>query len=323
MAEVKFKTSIFFVDSEGGKRFLFKVINYGQETDELKFIFNHPESTDAIILNKEDGKYPEEITIRDYGELSYHSDGSLLWKLPKTKDGIEKVIDNPHGTGTRRTPLTALDEWEPVILGNIIRYKNCLTGLTQDARILPENDVIFSGDPFEYYIFLGHMKYQKPPNNGSNELIYRVNDIGENIDLILWVRKSNYYGEPFDFGGQQAINDNNRVRIAQPKLQFNNNGAIEIDLKILWNASWHVDIVSDQKMFNLQALRKLPPKTLVGKAYLNDNPYLIQLIDLISFNKGVAICPLFKGKKLGIEFAGVLDKDENGALFAFGTSPEN
>lgn len=321
MSKVKFKASIFFPDSDGEKRFLFKIINYGQETDELKFIFDHPKYENALIFNQEGKKYPDESIFRKYGELSYHSDGSLLWKLPETEEGHDKLVDNPHGTGSRRTALSALEEWEPVVHGNIIRYKTCYTSLTEDAQILPDKPEIFNGDPFEYYIFLGHMKYQKPPNSGSDELVYRINDVGKYIDMVLWVRKSQFYGEPFEFGGKTVINDNNRVGIAEPRLQVDERGAVELDLKILWNASWNTKVVDDNKDLNVNALKRLPPLSKISKAYLNDNPFLNQLIDLIGFNKGFAVSPFFKDKKLGIELTGILDKDEDGAFFGLGTNP--
>lgn len=184
MGKPKFKRSIFFPDTEV-QRFLFKVVNYGKDSDELKFIFDHPDFDKAIIYNKESDKYPEDSIIRHYGELTYHADGSLLWKLPESKKAYKKYVDNPHGTGTRRTPLNAISKWEPIVRGNIIRYKTCQVGLTNDARVLPDKNSIFNGDPFEYYIFLGDMRYQSPPNNKPNELIYRINDVGDNLDLIL------------------------------------------------------------------------------------------------------------------------------------------
>jgi len=320
MEEEKFKASIFFVDSQGEQRFLFKLINYGKDTDELKLIFNHPKSYNAIIYNEEGKNYPEESLIREYGEISYHSDGSLLWKLPKTKEGHRKVIKNPHGTGKRRTPLSALQGWEPVASGNIIRYNNCGTGLTDDAHILPSNSLIFNGDPFEYHIFLGHMKYSSPPNNGQDELIFRVNDVANNIDMIVWVRKSEFSGEPFKIGNTTAWNDNNRIRISEPRLQVKN-GAIEIDLRTLWNAEWNEDVVGDDKIINLAALDNLPPMTAFGKAYLRDNPYLNQIIVLAGFNKGFAMAPLFNGRPLDIKLIGILDKDEKGEFLGFGTGP--
>lgn len=268
-------------------------------------------------------KYPKGIIIRNYGELSYHSDGSLLWKLPESKKGHKRYVDNPQGTGSRRTPLNAISKWEPVVRGNIIRYKTCHTGLTNDARVLPNKKSLFNGEPFEYYIFLGNMRYQSPPNNKPNELIYRINDIGDNLDLILWVRKSEFHGEPFEIFGRTAINNNNRVGIVEPRLQVDKSGAIEIDLKMFWDAEWNTDIVDDRKLLNIDALKNAEPLTAIGKAYLKNNPFLNQLVDLIGFNKGFVVSLLFDEVKLDIEVTGVLDKNSDGEFLGLGTNPPN
>lgn len=322
MSDNRFKSSIFYIDSSGEKRFLFKLINYGNETDELKFIFSHPDSTDAVIHSGDEEKYPDEAIIRQYGELSYHSDGSLLWKLPQTKSGQQRIIHNPHETGSRRTPLNELDEWEPVVIGNIIRYSNCRTGLTEDAELLPENEVIFNGEPFEYYLYLGHMKYKNPPNAGNDEIIYRVNNVAKNLDMILWITKSDYKGTVHKFGDRVVINDNNRIRVAEPKLQFDNSGAVEIELKILRKVSWNPSVVNDDMRLNLQALSNLPPQTLIGKAYLRDNPYLNQLMELVGLSRGFAISPFFNKEKINIRLMGILDKDDDGEFLSIGTLPD-
>ena len=323
MGKPKFKRSIFFIDNNGDKRFLCKILNFGEEKDDLKFIFRHPESSDAIIHNSKGEKYPDESIFRYYGELTYHPDGSVLWKLPKTKKGEEKIVDNPHGTGTRRTRLSALEEWEPIVIGNIIRYQNCLDKLTGDAEILPEHDKIFNGEPFEYILFLGHMKYQSPPNIGEEEFIYRINNIGNEIDMIIWVRKSEFKGELFEYGNRTAINDNNRVRIAEPNLQVDKTGAIEIDIKKFWSAEWHEDVVGDDMIFNANSLRKLSPNTEVCKVYLKNNPFLKQLIEKVGMNKGFAMYPYFGLKKVNIRLVGIVDEDKKGKFLGIGTYPKN
>jgi len=321
MGKPKFSKSIFFIDNNGESRFLFRCINYGGENDELKFIFDHPESYSAILHIENDQKYPDDIDITFYGELSYHSDGSLLWKLPNYPIIRSTKYYNPHGPGARRTPLSAIDKWEPVVLGNIIRYNNCKTILLNDSIIIPENQNIFSGQPFEYYIFLRHLKYQTSPNNKSNEMVVRIEDVAQNLDLLIWFRKSDYKGFQFNIGKTTAVNDNNRVRIAEPRLQIDGTGAIELDLVILWNAEWNTDVVNDSMQLNIVNLFSLPP-TKVAKAYLKSNPYLNQLIELVGFNKGFVIQPFFRKQILKISLLGILDRDDDGEFLGIGTSPQ-
>lgn len=322
MEKPKFSRSIFFIDNNGEYRFLFRCINYGGENDELKFIFEHPKSYSPILHIDNDQKYPDDIDITFYGELSYHSDGSLLWKLPNYPIIRSTKYDNPHGPGARRTPLSAIDEWEPVVLGNIIRYNDCKAILLDDSIIVPENQNIFSGQPFEYYIFLGNLKYQIPQNNKSNEMVFRIEDVAQNLDLLIWFRKSDYKGFLFNIGNTTAVNDNNRIRIAEPRLQIDGTGAIELDLVILWNAEWNTDVVDDSMQLNIVNLFSLPPMTKVAKAYLKSNPYLNQLIKLVGFNKGFTVQPFFRKQVLYIRLIGILDRDDSGEFLGIGTGPK-
>lgn len=205
MGKLKFSGSIYFIDNNRENRFLFRCINFGEKTDELKFIFDHPESFRAIFHMENDQKFPDDIDIAYYSELSYHSDGSLLWKLPDYPVKQSSKYDNPHGIGARRTPLNLINEWEPVVLGNIIRYQDCNTLFMNDSVIVTENQNIFSGEPFEYHIYLGHLKYQSPPNNKSSEMICRIENVTQNLDMIIWFRKSDYKGFLFNIGSTKVL----------------------------------------------------------------------------------------------------------------------
>jgi hypothetical protein len=323
MRKLKFSRSIYFTDINGEKRFLFRCINYGRKGDELKFIFDHPNRSMAILHFENDQNFPDDVDIISYGELSYHSDGSLLWKLPDYPVEQCNKYDNPHGSGARRTPLNLIDEWEPVVLGNIICYQDCNSIILEDSIFVTVNTKIFSGEPFEYYIFLGHLKYQSPPNNKSEEMIFRIENISKNLDMIIWFRKSDYKGFLFNIGTTTAVNNNNRIRVAEPQLQINKNGSIELDLVILWNTEWNIDIVNETMQLNLATLLKLPPMTIVAKAYLKTNPYLIQLVKLIGFNKGFAIQPSFRKQKISKRLIGILDKDEKGEFLSIGTGTQD
>lgn len=323
MGKLKFSGSIYFIDFNGEKRFLFRCINFGRKSDELKFIFDYPNSSRALLHFENDQNYPDDVDIISYGELSYHSDGSLLWKLPNYPVEQCNKYDNPHRSGARRTPLKKIDEWEPVVLGNIIRYQDCNSIILEDSIVVTENTNIFSGEPFEYYIFLGHLKYQTPPNKKTEEMIFRIENISKTLDMIIWFRKSDYKGFLFNIGTTTAINNNNRVRIAEPRLQINENGSIEVDLVILWNTEWNTDIVNETMQLNLAKLLRLPPMTIVAKSYLKTNPYLIQLVKLIGFHRGFAIQPYFRNQKINRLLIGILDKDEEGEFLGIGTGKQD
>ena len=65
------------------------------------------------------------------------------------------------------------------------RYRNCV-GL--DSK----HHEIYLGDPFICTLSLHHMAYADPPNKQPTEMIYRINDVASNIDLILWFYKTDY-----------------------------------------------------------------------------------------------------------------------------------
>lgn len=320
MNKDKVKVSIFFEDEEIKPRFLFKLVNYGKHTDELKFSFNSSKDSKVVIYTENDQKYPDDSLVRSYGEITYHADGSLLYKYPNSNKDSDTIIKNPHGTGSRRTPLNALEEWEPVFMGNIIRYKDCKLGLTSNAKVIPHNHLIFNGEPFEYRVYLGYKKFMNPPNNGQDELIFRVNYIAHNVDMVIWLRKSDYYGEEFQFGSTTAWRDLNRIRVIEPRLVAEN-GALQIDLKKLNNSEWYGDVVDDNMTFQLHNLRNLKPLTPFCKSYLKNNPYLNQIIELVGFNKGFSVSLLYNGIPLNLKMMGILEKDANGEFLGIGSPP--
>lgn len=90
---------------------------------------------------------------------------------------------------------------------------------------------------------------------------------------------------------------------------------------MFWNAEWNTDMVDDRKMLNIDSLKNAEPLTVIGKAYLKNNPFFYQLVDLIGFNKGFVVSLFFNETKLSIEVTGILDKDLNGEFIGLGTNP--
>jgi len=322
MGKSKLNISVGFKDHEGKIRFLFRVLNYGKSSDELKFSFNKSKDYRKIIHTDDNKNYPDESIIRNYAELSYHEDGTLMWKYSELFKGDKSIRNNPHGEGSRRTPLANIGIWETVFMGNIIRYKDCPISSDSNLEIIEDKGDIFNGKPFEYHVFLGDRRYQTPPDNKAGELVYRINDISSRLDMTIWVRKSSFYGEPFMFGDKTAINNNNRIRIGEPKLQVED-GSVQIDLRILMNTEWDGNIVNDRMKLNVAELKKLPPMTKFCKSYLKDNPYLNQLIELVGFNKAFSISVFYEGVNLNHKMTAILDKDDKGGFLGIGSNPPN
>lgn len=220
MSELKFEKSILFNDSESQKHFLFRVINFGKTKDELKFMFNSPQNPTYISYSESAENYPNDTLMRSYGELSYHNDGLLVFKYPNDKFE-ETVYHNPHGSGNRRTPINLIKEWEPIFHFKILRYQSCKIQIPNGDDIILYNNNIFNGEAFEYLVYLGYNKYLNPPNNGINEMLYRVLNVADQIDLMIWLFKTNYKGITFIMNGKYCINDNNIMNIVWNKNNTN------------------------------------------------------------------------------------------------------
>lgn len=198
--EHRFDSSIFFLDNKGDRRFLFRVINFGKDTDELKFMFIPTDTATGFTYFESSDAFAESDIIGFYAEITYHNDGSLLHKFPPYRKGDKTRYKNPAGPGKRRTPLPELREWEPIVRYTIVDSTLCRTIDVKDGLVLPHNPIIFNGDPFVCIIHLGHMAYANPPNNHPTEMIYRMSDVATNVDLILWVYKTTYRGRLMRIG---------------------------------------------------------------------------------------------------------------------------
>ena len=93
MAKPKVNISLYFQDVSGREFFLFQVINYGTDTDELKFSFNHPDAGTGVVYTEAESGVSDFDIIKPYAEITYHSDGLILQKLPKysERDSIVSV----------------------------------------------------------------------------------------------------------------------------------------------------------------------------------------------------------------------------------------
>jgi hypothetical protein len=215
----KFDCSIFFLDDQKNRRFLFRLTNYGKETDELKLFFFLPDMDIGFNYNESVDTFTESDLIGQYAELTYHHDGSLLFKFPEHIKNGKPLQKNPAGMGTRRTPLSELRDWESFVRYTIVDYSSCKIIETDNLMTIFRNGVIFGGDPFVCNLYLGHMAYANPPNSQPTEMIYRINDVASNIDLILWSYKTDYQGKLMRVGESDLVirARNNLIEIIEKK----------------------------------------------------------------------------------------------------------
>jgi hypothetical protein len=194
MAKPKFKRSVFFTDRAGDVRFLFQVLNLGQQQDELKFIFNHPDSGTGGIYVEARGRFTGEEIIRLQPEISYHADGSLLQKMPRYSPRAETVYKNPDAIGLRRTPLAEIFAWERVVKYTVVDYSLCKKPLKGGDEIVPYHSGLFDGTPFECILFLGRSSMPSP-RVLPERAVLRLPGVAAGLDLLCCFYKSTYQGE--------------------------------------------------------------------------------------------------------------------------------
>lgn len=185
--KMKIDKSFYFIDSCNKQYFLFQLLNFGG-SDNLKFIFNTKGEGTGIVYSPK-GPFPSKEDIQKlYGEITYHNDGKLHCKLPKDREDDKTNYVNNF----QRKPIDQIREFEPIIKHTVAYYDLCKKSKAKNKIFLPKNDFIFNQESFECVICLGNLEYSNPPSKGPNEIIFRVNDVAENLDLILWIYKSSY-----------------------------------------------------------------------------------------------------------------------------------
>jgi hypothetical protein len=196
MAKPKFKASLFFMDDKSEPRFLFQVLNLGSDrSDELKFIFTHPDSGRGGKYTEGKGGSTEEGIVRFEQEISYHSDGSLLQKMPSYGSRTKTIYKNPHGMGKRRTPLADIVHWEPFAKYTVVDYALCKKPLGEDAILIPDHPGVFDGTPFECALFLGSELMPTPmPLSSKDTAVFRLAGVGDRLDLLCCFYRSDYLG---------------------------------------------------------------------------------------------------------------------------------
>ncbi len=206
--------SIYFKDKNSKKYFLFQVVNFGNNND-LKFIFNVKKQGTGIVHSPNGSLTSKEDTIKPYAEISYHNDGYIHFKLPKYREGDQ---DN-YRDRIKKTPLNQIEKFTPIIKYTVVDYEICKKSQSSNSIFLPENELIFNGESFECIIWLGNLKYANPPNKEPSEMIFRINDVAKNIDLIVWVFKSSHLGRNLTIPNTNitVFNRGNIIQIVEKK----------------------------------------------------------------------------------------------------------
>jgi len=176
---LKKNNSLYFIDKSEKNHFLFQIISFGRN-DNLKFIFNAKNQGTGIIYSSKDKL---NTLVKPYGEITYHHDGHMHYKLPTyTESDTDDYKDR-----IKRTPLNQIKSWIPIIRYTCTDYGLNKKNTSLNQIFLPRNNSIFNGTPFCCIIWLGNFQNPNPQNTGPSEIIFRVNGIAQNIDLITWI----------------------------------------------------------------------------------------------------------------------------------------
>ena len=187
--------SIYFRDIKNSEYFLFQVINFGKNIEHLKFIFTSKKDSAGITYTESDTTFEKSDIIGRHGEITYHNDGTIMFKFPGGNNQKNNLYKNPFGKEIRKLPLKEIKEFIPIIRYRVADYSLCRKKESKSPIYVPSHEKIFDGTPFECILYLGHMAYANPPNNGMNEMIFRLNDVADKIDLIVWFFKSDFRGQ--------------------------------------------------------------------------------------------------------------------------------
>jgi len=216
MKRQKNNISIYFRDRKGEEYFLLQLLNIGAKRDELKFVFNDPGTDTSGTYNETTGVLAHSDLTHPQPEISYHYDGTMLWKMPANKTQARSVHKNPLGTGGRRTPLSKIGLWEPIIRYRVFDYSLCKKNRSSTPLVLPSKPKLFDGTPFECQIYLGS-KDSPSVTNDEVTLSVRVCDFAESVDLLLLIWKSHLKGQFLELGtsGDQVWSTNNVIEIIE------------------------------------------------------------------------------------------------------------
>lgn len=215
------KTIVFNYDST--EHFFFQIINIGEKgVDDFKFIFSNPEGRTGNIFMDEGLKIDNDSVITSYGELTYHPDGSLLYKIPKFPVKSREHI-NPERTGYRRTPISKIIEWESIFTYNIYDYNLCRlrNELPAEQKYDVGNfDVITKGLPFYSLVSFIRDSFKLPkPYNTRLEKNIVIKNVGENLHLWILLSRANENGYwiEMDEGSKKVFSKNNQLTLVERK----------------------------------------------------------------------------------------------------------
>jgi hypothetical protein len=185
---MKANLSVCFMSASEEEHFLFQGLNIGSSGDDLKFVFTDPASGVGGVYQANPERFGEGDLIRPVPEITYHRDGSLLFKMPSYHERSTTEYRNPQQQGYRRTPLDSISFWEGFLLYRVHRYDVCKKENPSNPVFLNIAPDWFDGKPFEVRFFLGD-KSCPTPIPSETMLVERLTGLSQRLDLVLLFMK--------------------------------------------------------------------------------------------------------------------------------------
>jgi len=176
-----------------GYYFLCRILNIGRSTDELKIIVTDPDSPTGVVYTEGNGRFTGTELVRLQAEVSYHSDGTVLMKMPSYSPRTTTEYRNPSGAGVRRVPLQDIRNWEPFARYTVVRAVRYTRALDANVVIADAAPTLW-GAPFTCAFSLGPTGLGEPVT-AAGSVNLRIRDIAQGLDLLLQFEASSYRGE--------------------------------------------------------------------------------------------------------------------------------
>lgn len=211
---MKANYSIYFKSSTGEDHFLFQALNTADNGDDLKFVFTDPASGVGGAYTANRDRIGKGDLIRLVPEISYHSDGSLLFKMPRSSERTSTEYINPQIEGYRRTPIDSIGNWEGFLLYRVHSYDLCKKKNPSNPIYIMTDAQWFDGTPFECRFFLGHKECPSPiPSHEI--LVERLTCLSNQVDLVLALGKITERGFKVRLGESEkyVFSRNNMIEV--------------------------------------------------------------------------------------------------------------
>lgn len=123
MSRSKPNVNVCFIDQDEIIRAVVRVINIGKSTDEFKFVFVAPKDDISSLYIDKPNQFSHDDVLAPYHEVTYHSSGTLMYKMIGIDGKSAFTHRNPFGKGFMHKPLDQIREWRLFLRYKVFSYQ--------------------------------------------------------------------------------------------------------------------------------------------------------------------------------------------------------